>query len=345
MTRRLHIATEAVTDPYGGIWTHTRSIQKYSHHSIEEFPSRFKRLFLDRSPRLRHHFRKTAAIKGFDIVHSRSDPWYIDLCCRCRTNRQKWVQSFHAMFHAEDYPEGLAEWQLEQNKAVLEIGRQADLRISVSQWGQDMLLKEYGIETHVIVNGADLETCANADARRFTGKYNLKDFVLFIGSFREVKNPALFVRLAARMPDLTFVMIGDKVEETFLKEKYGIAPTVNVHFLGRQSREDSLDALAASKVYVMTSKHEGLPNSLLEAMGMGKKAVVPAHTGCLELVPTEEYGYLYDLHSLEDLTRAVEKACRDDNIRGQNARRRIEENYNWKLSTAKLDRLYESLFT
>ena len=344
MIRRLRIATEAVTDPYGGIWTHTRSIQKYSHHSIEEFPSRVTRFFLDHNSWLRQRFRQTAQLRGFDVIHSRSDPWYINLCHRYRTDRQKWVQSFHAMFHGEDYGKGLAPWQRDQNNAVLEVGRQADLRLSVSQWGHDMLLNTYGIETHVIVNGADLEACAKADADRFVGKYGLRNFVLFIGSVREVKNPALFIQVAAHMPDLTFVMIGDRVDGTSLKEEYGIVSTANVRVLGRQSHEDTLDALAASRVYVMTSKHEGLPNSLLEAMGMGKNVVVPAHTGCLELVPTEEYGYLYDLRSLEELILKVGNAYRDENTRGQNARRRIEANFNWRISAARLDRLYESLY-
>jgi len=343
--RRLKIATEAISDPYGGLWTHTRSVQRFSRHRIMEYPSRPVRFFLNRNRDLRGWHRrrlKRSGIRGFDIVHSRSEPWFIEACASSRSPRCRWVQSFHAMFYEEDYADGLQFWQAEQNRAVLEVGAGADARISVARWWHDHLLERFSIDTAVIVNGVDVEECGGARAEDFTGKFGLEDFYLFVGSFREVKNPTLFLELASRMPDRRFVMIGDGLNAGKLREKYGVEAPGNVALLGRLPRKDTLDAMAACSAYVMTSKHEGLPNTLLEAMAIARPVVVPAHTGCLELVPGGEYGFLYDLSSLEELVGQAERAIGAEEV-GRKARERVARHFNWKDSVKKLDDLYSSL--
>ena len=194
----------------------------------------------------------------------------------------------------------------------------------------------------VIVNGIDLEECDKADPGRFRGKYALKDFVLLVGSFREVKNPVLFMELALKLPGVTFVMIGDGLDRSKLAREYHVPIPENVVLLGRQDHGDVMDAMAACRAYVMTSKHEGLPCTLLEAMGVGRPVVVPAHTGCKEVVSGSEYGFLYDLDSLDDLAGKVKEAMASEHI-GKKARERVELHFNWKDSAQKLDELYMSV--
>lgn len=340
----MRVATEAIYDPYGGLYSHTAKFKKFSSHRIIEIPSGVTRILVNRSPWFRQRYRQyrsVAGLNGFDIVHSRSDPWFMDVCRRSMANGCVWVHTYHAMFHEEDYTNGLEPWQKEINRALIEVASHADIRISVSKWGHDHLLKEYSIDTVVIENGADLEISEKADPERFFRKYGIKGHVLFVGSFREVKNPVLFLELADRLPEKGFVMIGDGMDARTLTEKYGVRIPGNVKFLGRMPHPDVIDAMAACSVYVMTSKHEGLPHSLLEAMALAKPVVVPAHTGCKELVPTEEYGFLYDIGSIDELVKKTREAAVSPGV-GLKARERVEQNYDWKVSALKLDQLYES---
>jgi len=342
--RPLKIVTEPIYDPYGGLYWHTASIKKYSSHKIREVSSMFTRILLNRSKSLKQEYKKyliNRGLKGYDIVHSRSDPWFIDLCRVSTSDRCKWVHTYHALFHEEDYMEGLQEWHKEQNRALIEVASKADIKISVSKWGHDYLLEKYSIETVIIENGADLEVCDKARPERFRKKHGLEDFVLFVGSIREVKNPVLFIELATRMPDIRFVMIGPGLNETDLPEKYGISIPGNVILMGKMGHMDVLDAMSACQAYVMTSKHEGLPNTLLEAMAMSKPVVVPSHSGCRELVPSGEYGFLYDLGSIDELVEQAKQALASEHV-GERARERIEQKYSWKILARKLDLLYES---
>jgi len=342
--RPLKIATEPIYDPYAGLYARTSRIKKFSSHTIEEVPSGFARIFLNRSKWMKRKYKELVTqrgLRGYDIVHSRSDPWFIDLCRSSRSDTCKWVHTYHTLFFEEDYREGLQEWHREVNKALIDVAVNADIKISVSKWGHDYLLDKYSIETVLIENGVDIEACDRARPDRFEKRYGLDDFVLFVGSIREVKNPELFIELAIQMPEIRFVMIGPDLNEASAEKKYDISIPGNVILLDKIKHRDVLDAMSACKAFVMTSKHEGLPNSLLEVMAMSKPVVVPSHTGCNEVVPSNDYGFLYDMGSFDELVEQTRRALASRDV-GPRARERILQKYDWRISARKLDSLYES---
>ena len=103
--------------------------------------------------------------------------------------------------------------------------------------------------------------------------------------------------------------------------------------------EDPLDPISACKVFVMTSKREGIPTDLLEAMGMGKPAVAPAHSGCKEVMHSNDQGFLYEPDSLDDLVEQTREALVSEHT-GERARERVSRNYDWKVLAKKIDLVY-----
>ena len=61
-----------------------------------------------------------------------------------------------------------------------------------------------------------------------------------------------------------------------------------MRFLG--AREDVADLLAAADVFTLSSRREGLPVTLLEAMRAGRAAVVTRAGGCAEAVADGDLG-------------------------------------------------------
>ena len=79
-----------------------------------------------------------------------------------------------------------------------------------------------------------------------------------------------------------------------------------VRLLGHLSR-DHLDAYyAGADLIVLTSRSEGIPLVLMEAMAHGKPVLAPAITGIPELVLDGTNGFLYRPGSLEDFAARVE---------------------------------------
>ena len=339
----MKVAIGPVFDEFGGVSQHIFGIKKFSSHKIAEVPSKFVRTVLNKNGRATWLYRKfinRVGLNHYDIVHSHVDPWFVNLCRLSITKNCKWIHTYHTLYFKEDYSNGLNIWQEKINKGLIEIASQADIKISISNWLHDYLYKNYSIQTEVIPSGIDLAECDKANPERFIKKYNLSDFVLYIGNLQSVKNPKLFVELAKQMPKIKFVMIGRNLDEVHLDREYKVLIPENLILLNEIKHEDAMDAISACKAFVMTSKREGIPTVLLEAMAMGKPVVVPNHSGCKEVVCNDENGFLYDQDSFDDLLNKTRQAISPNN-KGENARERILKEYDWNILIKKIDSMYE----
>jgi glycosyltransferase involved in cell wall biosynthesis len=209
--KQLKIAIGPVFDEFGGVSQHILGIKKFSSHKIAEVPPKFVRTVISKNGRATWLYRKfmnKIGLSRYDVVHSHVDPWFTNLCLLSRTKTCKWIHTYHTFYFEKDYPNGLNVWQKEINKTLIRIASKADVKISISKWLHDYLLREYSIQTKVITNGIDLDECDKANPRKFINKYNLNDFILFVGNLQAVKNPRLFVELAIQLPKIRFVMVG-----------------------------------------------------------------------------------------------------------------------------------------
>ncbi len=129
-----------------------------------------------------------------------------------------------------------------------------------------------------------------------------------VGNFKPQKAPLDFVRVAAAVaverPDAWFVMVGDgplrpAAEE--LARSLGVAD--RVVFCGWWDDVPAL--LDATTVAVLTSVHEGLPCSVVEALAAGVPVVATAVDGTVEVVRSGDNGYLAPVGDIAALADAV----------------------------------------
>jgi glycosyltransferase involved in cell wall biosynthesis len=116
----------------------------------------------------------------------------------------------------------------------------------------------------------------------------------------------------------------------------GLGIDDRIHFLGWQSREQLLNCYQRANIFLFPSRHEGMPNALLEAMASGLPVVASCIAGNEELVQDGKTGYLVRSESVELLQAALDKLLTDSALRkqmGDASRQYVEENYSWE-STA-----------
>jgi glycosyltransferase involved in cell wall biosynthesis len=151
-------------------------------------------------------------------------------------------------------------------------------------------------------------------------------------------------RLGASRPDLDLVLVGDGPESARLRalaRSEGVAD--RVLFLGH--RADLRELYAAMDVFVLSSRTEGMPNVVLEAMAMGCPCVVTPVGGVGELVgPNESVhvatGDVAGLAAAIDALLADPARARD--LAGR-ARRRVEERFSFGDRVRRMEDLYEAL--
>lgn len=109
-----------------------------------------------------------------------------------------------------------------------------------------------------------------------------------------------------------------------------------VIFLGWQSHPQLMKCYQHANLFLFPSRHEGMPNALLEAMASGLPVVASCIAGNEELVIDGETGFLITPENVESLQNALKKLLMQPALRqqmGMASRQNVEANYNWE-STA-----------
>ena len=326
----------------GGVSHHMQSIRKFSNLNVSLLPSQSAQNFIYRH-NLLNYYKVQVENLTFkkNIIHSHVDPWFIHLSQKAQLNSSKWIHTYHTLYFENDWKNGLENWQRDINKSLIEVAKYADVRISISHWLKNYLELNYNIKTTYIPNGVDVAKCDLADKNGFINKYSLKDFILFASGISDIKNPGDFLKLANAMPHKQFVIIGRGISKQALVKKYKMPLGDNLTVLGKMQHLDLLDAIAACKVFVVTSKSEGLPTVLMEAMTLERSVVGVDTYGTKEVIHSEEYGYIYKQDDLEDLISKTKQAL--EQSKGLKARQRVIENYDWKVIAPQIDKVYKSL--
>ena len=134
--------------------------------------------------------------------------------------------------------------------------------------------------------------------------------LLAVGRLHRVKNYEFLIEACAALHrqgvDILCWIVGDGPEHAALRSQINTAHLQDrVCLIGQISRE-ALDCYYRhADLVVMTSRSEGIPVVLMEAMAHGKLVLAPAITGIPELVEHLRTGFLYEPGSMDDFLRSV----------------------------------------
>lgn len=109
------------------------------------------------------------------------------------------------------------------------------------------------------------------------------------------------------------------------------------------NRKDVPNVLAASDVYVLPSLHEGLPNSLMEAMAMGLACVATNVGGVKELISQDELGIVVEAKDCNAIYGAIKKILKNKEYAkriGDNAYKKIKNCYGIDVVSEELENIY-----
>ena len=215
---------------------------------------------------------------------------------------------------------------------------------SLSVMYREKLKLEYGY----IRNGVDVEKYTHGTEEekiRQREKLGLpKDSVIFVysGQMIDRKNQKFLLEVFEkdfRSGAASLLLLGDGADYEQLKESYGKLP--NVYFTGNVTNVE--DYLKASDVYVSTSKSEGMPNGVLEAMAVGLPIVlsdIEQHREVFRAAP--EVGFLYRQGERDDLSAQMKRMMSADRKEiGERAYRAAHDTFSASAMSRKYQQMYE----
>lgn len=128
-----------------------------------------------------------------------------------------------------------------------------------------------------------------------------------VGNFTAKKNQDMLLRALSRTADVHLVLVGSGPLERELRATVDrLDLTDRVTFLG--SRDDVLELLPLFDVFALSSRFEGFPIALVEAMATGLACVTTAAGGIAEIVVDGESGLLVPDDDDETMASALLQA-------------------------------------
>lgn len=198
-------------------------------------------------------------------------------------------------------------------------------------------------EIPIIPNGVDLDMYTNGE------RSWQPPLILSVGRLVYQKGFDLGVYALARLKHLDWQwnIAGDGPDMDVLKSlvmEQGISD--RVVFLGWQSREELIQCYRQSHLFLFPSRHEGMPNAVLEAMASGLPVIASRIAGNEELVLHGTTGLLVESENIDALTAALQELI-EDPARGQQlgaaSRRRVEESFGWENTARQYEALLERI--
>lgn len=208
----------------------------------------------------------------------------------------------------------------------------------------------------VIHNGIDTDgwspTRAESNLRHELGLEGAFPVIGYVGRIMPEKDLETWLRAVAlvsrRFSDARFVLVGDGRDETTQRRLEELAESLGIReqtvFPGY--RQHLLPVYSAFDIFFLSSRREGLPNSLLEAMAMQLPVVTTDVAGAKELVVNNETGFVLPQGEAEQLGEAILALATDNELRlrmGRAGRERVEIEFCFNRRLRKIEDLYERL--
>ena len=192
--------------------------------------------------------------------------------------------------------------------------------VAISKKVKDSICKEYELpkeEIPIVYNGIILSRCIKKQ------QYALRNKVVHIGRFQPAKNQMgiveIFRMVHSEVPDAKLIFIGDgpQLEEVKARVKELYMQDV-IEFKGKV--DNVYKDLNMSDVFILLSSVEGMPMTLIEAMGTGLPCVAYPVGGIPEMIENNKSGLLaqtnvdaanriIELLKKEDLRESIGKAA------------------------------------
>jgi glycosyltransferase involved in cell wall biosynthesis len=239
------------------------------------------------------------------------------------------------------------------------LARRTDALVAISPQVRHDLLHTYGVaredQVHLVPLGFDLRrflVIGDADRARARAALELPadaTVVTTVGRLTGIKQHHLFLEmaalLAARAARFVFLIVGDGELRAELEARVeALALRSRVRFLGWRGDLDTI--YGASDVFVLTSRNEGTPVALIEAMASGVASVSTDVGGVRDVITSSAAGELVPFGDPEALAAAVMRLADASGTRaeiGEAAREIVRARFDVARLVADVAELYGQL--
>lgn len=237
------------------------------------------------------------------------------------------------------------------------MSRYTDVLITINQEDYDTAVnKKFKAKQIELVNGVgiDLEkftpqTIEEKNDMRNKYGYKKEDFILFYAAeLNNNKHQDLLInvinKLREEIPSIKLLLAGNgPLEDQYKKQAKELGVNENIEFLGY--RKDVKNFLMLSDLAVASSRREGLPANIMEAMAIGLPIVATNVRGHRDLIKDGENGYVVEVDDEDKFISSINEIYNNYELREKFKKQSLKliEEYSLDNILIEMERIYKSV--
>lgn len=196
---------------------------------------------------------------------------------------------------------------------------------------------------HIVSNGVD--------HKNFLPLYEKTrdNYILYVGRLSYRKGLFDLIDVAKhtiKKHRIKFIIVGKGEWETILKrevKKYKLEN--DIIFMGHVDHNELIRLYQHANMFVMPSRYETGPLTVLEAMSCGKPVIATSVGIVPEVIENMKNGIIVQPNSPNDITKSIDMLLEDEQLKekiGANARTTVEKRYTWDIVADNVEKCYHT---
>ena len=251
--------------------------------------------------------------------------------------------------HGADFDEFYTNSSEKKKRQIKTVYGKCKILVALSEEWKQRLEKIVPKEKIIVIENYSI---LHEDALKERCSRESNHEVLFLGELGRRKGcydiPAVIEDVVKDIPDVKFILagVGSTQDETAIKQlikEKGIEQ--NVEFPGwvRGNQKDKL--LREADVFYLPSYNEGMPMSILDAMGYGLPIVSTNVGGIPKIVHDGENGYCFEPGNVMEMGKAIENLLENKRIEASiSSFEIVKRGYSLEQHIKKLEECYKKAF-
>lgn len=178
-------------------------------------------------------------------------------------------------------------------------------------------------------------------------KQHEKKRIIFVGRLEQEKGIDILKNILFfyKQQDIEFAIAGEGSLKNDLINYISLKNIKNIHFLGILSQKDLAKEYAKSNIFLMTSRTEGYPLTVIEAMASGLPIVASNVGDVGKIVQNGVNGFLVDDFLVDSYTKYIDALLKNESMQERIGRANLKKskNYSWHKTAASVYGIYQLL--
>jgi len=167
----------------------------------------------------------------------------------------------------------------------------------------------------------------------FLGRISpIKDLETLIHAMKQLKNKSIYLEIVGPAERDYQIKLNDLIRKLNIKPRVVFSPPIF-------DIKEKIKKIDSAKIFILPSKSEAMPQSLIEAMAREKIVIASDNQGSKDLIIDDKNGYLFPIGNSNELAKKIDFALTTSQTKLKREAKKAVEQFSWDKVVKRIEAL------